>query len=294
MEEIIGWDVRPPREPSPKLRFEQTDVTDPALPERLRALAPDALVHLAFVLNPLHDEERMHRINVGGTRNVLRAAAAAEVGQILVASSGTAYGAFPDNPVPLRETDPCRPHPTFQYARQKAWLERDYQRYQREHPDTVFAILRPCVVFGPGVHNYLSGLLTALPVSVGLAGYDPPLQFVHEDDVADIACAVLSQQARGGFNVAPPDTLPASEVIARPSGPHVLLPDGLLRCIAGVAWALHLPLLNAPASFLDFMRYPWVLDTARVEQELGTTYRYSSRETLDIMLTANGRRAWGG
>ncbi len=69
---------------------------------------PDALVHLAFILNPMHDEAAMYEIDVGGTHNVLEAAADAGVGQVLVTSSSTAYGAFPDNPVPLTEEHPVR------------------------------------------------------------------------------------------------------------------------------------------------------------------------------------------
>jgi UDP-glucose 4-epimerase len=286
---IIGWDVRPPRRQPRRLRFEPVDVTAPDVAERLARAAPDALVHLAFLLRPSHDADRTHRVNVEGTRHLLRAAAAVGVGQLLVASSGTAYGAFPDNPVPLREEHPCRPHPTFAYARHKAWLEADYARFAAAHPDTAVSILRPCVVYGPGVDNYLSALLTRLPVAVGLAGYDPPLQFVHEDDVAAIACAALSRRARGAFNVAPPDTLRASEAVARPRGPHVLVPERLLEPVAAAAWALRLPLLGAPASFLDFMRYPWVMDPTRSQRVLGHRYRHSSRETLDAMLRAKGR-----
>ena len=285
-QEVLGWDVREPVVPSPKLRFERVDVTAQGLNARLAAAAPDCLVHLAFVVNPMHDEELQRRINLDGTRNVFTAAAGAGTGQIVVASSGTAYGAFRDNPVPLRETDPCRPHPGFPYARQKAELEIDYARFMEAHPEVDLAIIRPCVVFGPGVSNYLADLLTALPVVVGLAGYDPPLQFVHEDDVAGVIAAIVEQRARGPFNVAPPDSITVTETVMRRGRPVVRLPDWILGPFAALAWRLHLPILKAPPAFLDFMRWPWVMDTTRVTQELGYAYRHSSRDTLEIMLRA--------
>ena len=65
-------------------------------------------MHLAFILNPSHDEELMYDVDVNGTHNVLEAAAEAGIGQVLVTSSTVAYGAFPDNPVPLTEDDPVR------------------------------------------------------------------------------------------------------------------------------------------------------------------------------------------
>ncbi len=48
---------------------------------------PDAIVHLAFVLNPIRDEHAMYDIDVNGTANVLEAAARAGISHLLVASS---------------------------------------------------------------------------------------------------------------------------------------------------------------------------------------------------------------
>src|SRR4051812_15367592 len=103
-EEIVIADVRPPRSFRPRTRFERLDVRDRqgarALLERAR---PDVLVHLAFVLDPIHDEHLMYDVDVNGTQNVLDAAAAAGTQQLLVTSSAVAYGAFPDNPEPIEE-----------------------------------------------------------------------------------------------------------------------------------------------------------------------------------------------
>ena len=51
------------------------------------------VVHLVFIVDPIHDEEKMYRINVEGTRNVFEASEKSGVKRILMASSGTAYGA---------------------------------------------------------------------------------------------------------------------------------------------------------------------------------------------------------
>ena len=101
-ERIVICDVAPPRGYKPKTEFERLDVRDRAavrsVLERSRA---DALVHLAFILNPSHDEHFMYDVDVNGTQTVLDAAAEAGIGQVLVTSSAVAYGAFPDNPLPL-------------------------------------------------------------------------------------------------------------------------------------------------------------------------------------------------
>src|SRR5205807_2529308 len=83
--------IRPPTAFRPKVTYERLDVRDAAAArELLAAEQPDALVHLAFVLNPMHDERTMYEIDVGGTHNVLEAASAAGTQQVLVTSSATA------------------------------------------------------------------------------------------------------------------------------------------------------------------------------------------------------------
>src|ERR687896_1542542 len=122
---IVICDLAPPAAYRPKTEFERGDVRDRdavrSLLERSRA---DALVHLAFILNPSHDEHFMYDVDVNGTHNVLEAAAAAGTQQALVASSSTAYGAFPDNPVKLTEEDPVRGVSSFPYARDKTESDR--------------------------------------------------------------------------------------------------------------------------------------------------------------------------
>ena len=76
------------------------------------------------MLNPIRDEQTMYDIDVNGTQNVLDAASAAGVPHLLVASSTTAYGAWPDNPVPLTEDDPVRGMPNYEYARDKTEIDR--------------------------------------------------------------------------------------------------------------------------------------------------------------------------
>jgi UDP-glucose 4-epimerase len=285
-ERIDACDVRPPLDKHPKIVYREQDITDPRFVDWVVERAPDVLVHLAYVLDPIHDETRMTSINIGGTRHALEAAARAGVSKVMVASSGTAYGAWPDNPVPLKETDPIRPHPTFQYAREKAAVEAMCARFADEHPEVVLSIVRPCVLYGPNVRNYLSRLLTGLPVAIGLAGYEPELQFVHEDDVADAMLLILEQSARGAFNIAPPDTLSMGEVLRLTGKRVVRVPERVLAPAIDFMWRHHIPLFGAPSSFLDYLRYTWTLDGTRLREELGFEFRYSSRDALTVMLRA--------
>ena len=98
----------------------------------------------------------MYDVDVNGTQAVLQAASEAGVEQVLVTSSVAAYGAFPDNPVPIAEDQPVRGQPDFPYARDKAEADRVCQLWAAEHPDRVMTIVRPAIVFGPNVDNYIS------------------------------------------------------------------------------------------------------------------------------------------
>ena len=286
-ETIVGVDVALPPERCERLVFHHREVNDPGLGAWMKDLRPDVLVHLAFILTPMHDARAQWEVNVEGTLNVLRAARLSRVPQVMVASSGTAYGAWPDNPVPLRETDAIRPS-GFSYSDEKAQLEKDCERFGQDHPEVVLSVIRPCVVYGPNVRNYLSDLLTALPIPVALSGYEPPLQFVHEEDVAAAIVKILETRARGPFNIAPPDTLTLGDVLELMGRKGLLLPEHVLVPLFSLLWKLRVSYPHAPPSFLDFMRYPWVLDSQKL-RDLGFTFQFSSREALSTMLRAKGR-----
>ena len=133
----------------------------------------------------------MYDIDVNGTQAVLQAASEAGTEQVLVTSSASAYGAFPDNPVPIAEDQPVRGQPDFSYARDKAEADRICQLWAADHADRVMTIVRPTIVFGPNVDNYISRAMensTFLPV---MDGIEADVQFVHEDDIVTAISGLL-------------------------------------------------------------------------------------------------------
>ena len=264
---FFGMDVKKPLSKFDKAEFRQMDINAPELTEWVQEIKPDILIHLAFIVDPIPDDALMHHINVDGTKNALAAAAQAAVPQVLVASSGTAYGVWPDNPVPLKESDPIRPHPTFTYANDKSQVESLCREFMQQHPDVIMSIIRPCVVYGPLVNNYLSGLLST-PIVIAPREHNPPLQFVHEEDVSGAIIAILEKQARGPFNIAPADYISLHEAARMAQKPTLLLPEILITPLLKASWALQLPFIKAPDSVLDFLRWPWVLDNTRLTHEV--------------------------
>jgi UDP-glucose 4-epimerase len=286
--EVVNLDIRPPAVPRSRTRFISMDIRDRGIRELLERERPDALVHLAFVLNPIRDEHLMYDIDVNGTQNVLDAASAAGVPHLLVASSTTAYGAFPDNPVPIAEEHPVRGLPAYEYARDKTEIDRLCQLWAAQHPDRTMTIVRPTIVFGPHVDNYIVRFWQNSPFFPLLDGHDPDWQFVHEDDVV-YAMSRLLMESRGGiFNLTADGTMKLSEC-ARIAGVKTRkMPLRLYRRIAKTAWRLRLPNVEAPPGQIDFLVHPWLASNEKIKAELDWIPRYTSRETFELTMRAKG------
>ena len=286
-ERIVIADIRPPRSFHPKVSFSKLDVRDgAAVRELLERERPDALLHLAFVLNPMHDENAMYDIDVGGTQNVLDAASASGVGQVLVTSSATAYGAFPDNPVPIGEDRPVRGVPDFEYARDKTECDRLCQLWALRHPDRVMTIVRPCIVFGPNVDNYIVRAWTKQPFFADFGGPDQPVQFVHEDDVVDALMTLLEGRHAGAYNLAGDGTMTWRECAELIGTPIRRVPKKLFWRFGRLMWRLHAA--ETPPGNLHFIIHPWVVSTDRLKAT-GWTPRYTSRETFEITMRTHGK-----
>jgi UDP-glucose 4-epimerase len=288
-ERIVNVDVRPPLRPLPKAEFVHGDVRDaPAIGALLEREKADALVHLAFILNPIRDEARMYDIDVNGTDSVLRAAGEAGTEQVLVASSATAYGAFPDNPKPIAEDWPVRGQPDFSYARHKAEADRVCQLWAARNPDRVMTIVRPCIVFGPNVDNYISRTWqnsSFLPI---VDGVDEDYQLVHEDDVVAAIIGLLDAKAPGAFNVAGDGTLTWGQSAEMIGLKTRVMSMKAVRRLYGAAWALHAPRVEAPPGNLNFIRYPWVVSNEKLKATIDWRPSADTREVFVETMYAKG------
>src|SRR5919202_4724233 len=131
-----------------KMEYRQGDVRDPdALKEAFEGA--DVVVHLAFMITGNADRSTIRAINVEGTLNAFRAAAAAGAKRFVYASSVAAYGFHRDNPVGMTEEWPTRPARHLFYAQEKAELEHLLDHEAGAHPDLDLYLLRPPIVLGP-------------------------------------------------------------------------------------------------------------------------------------------------
>jgi UDP-glucose 4-epimerase len=280
---ITGIDIRPPAVESRKLNFCRHDVREPF--EKLFVDNEiDTAIHLAFVLKPVRDRASASKIDVGGLVNFLSACRQAGVRHVLYMSSHTVYGAHPDNPDSLTEDSPLRPLSGFQYSWDKAQAERILRDFDKSQPDVTVSIFRCCPVIGPNAAGSVPVLMFQPPVMLGVSGFDPLVQFLHEDDLSRLFEAFIVKKKGGIFNAAGDADLRYSHA-AKLAGKKLLsLPDGLMKTLMRATWALHLQ-SQSPASGLEFIKYPPVISTEKLTKETGFRIQYSSGEAVQSFLT---------
>ena len=276
---ILGIDIHEPKGFRPH-EFVKLDVRSPDLVSAIEAFQPDTIVHLAFVLQPMRDEKKMREINVVGCQNVLAAAQAAQPARLMVSSSATAFGAWPDNPVPMDDVWPLRARREFQYASDKVDIEELLVDFQQQQTTMEVSWVRPTVICGPHMNNYLSRFLFGMPFMVLIDGKDVPVQFVHEDDVVEAMCQIMEQGGSGAYNVAPPDWLHVSDLARETNRRAIRAPFWLVKTLAAIAWKCRLSIHEYPPGFLYFARYPWIVASTRLQDEIGFQFQFSSLDAL--------------
>jgi nucleoside-diphosphate-sugar epimerase len=221
----------------------------------------DSVLHLASVFGAaIEGPEIDTAVEVAVTRRVLEAAGRAGVDHIVVMSSATVYGPWANNPVPLTEEAPLRPHPDLALAVQKAEIERMVGEWSADHPGAIAALLRPVTVVADGVGGWLA---KALHASAALpANEETPIQYLHIDDLASAVVAVWAALVDGPVNVAPDGWLTPTERRALDPVPKVRLPESVALGVADWRWRLRLA-PTAPG-VLAYARHPWVVANDRL------------------------------
>jgi len=214
--------------------------------------------------------------DIDAVRGALAAADGARP-DLVVLSSATVYGAWPDNPVPLTEDAALRPNPGVSDAVVLAEVERLANAWAAARDGVRVAILRAAPIVGPGIDSWLVRALSRRPL-LRTARADRDRQFVHADDVASAVVLAVRSRLDGAFNVAPLGAV-SSDVLRGlgPWQPSITVPARLGPVAARWAWALHLSAV--PPSSLALVEDPWIVAGDRL-RALGWSPRHTSEEAL--------------
>jgi nucleoside-diphosphate-sugar epimerase len=274
---VVAIDRSPSVATLPSIRPVVLDVL--AEPHRLRQALEDvsAIVHLAFL-----PEDGDHRT----LRAVLSAASDTGIEHVTLVSSAMVYGAWPNNPVPISEDAAVRPNPETAFAVHKADAERALLEWGDDETTRQTAILRPAAAAAETGSSLIGeAMLAAAPIRTGTD--DPPVQFVHLEDLASAVVVAAVQQLDGVFNVAPDGWLSATELRdLLGARPKIRVPVPLPRRLDRyVSRRVGRPM---PTGLLPYTRYPWVVANDRMRSH-GWRPRYGNDQ---VFVAADAGMPW--
>lgn len=315
---VIGVDMQPPADAGRLEHFEQLDLgLEPScvrLVQLLRQYSVQAVVHMAFVIDPLRtgvlDIDRMWRINVAGTARVMEAIAevnrhGGNVDRFIFLSSVSAYG--PETPPLVKEDHPLGAR-SLPYAIHKQQCDEVVQFRASRLGNCATYILRPHIFVGASVNNYLVGALRGTPTGAGRLGrrarnkgtrlpillprgqayLEKKVQFVHVDDMARLIAFLVEKPdpARGTsiVNVAGRGealTMQQSAAIAKAK--VLRLPTKLLcRMVLRTMW--NIGLSGVPPEAFPYIIGSYTMETKRLQSLLGSAYQQVMQHTVEEAL----------
>jgi UDP-glucose 4-epimerase len=276
---VIGLDTREPSVALERTEYVRSDPGYSILSRIVRATQVDTIVHTFLVVDSTQMPARqVHEINVIGTMNLFAAASQPEsrVESVVVKSSTLVYGSTHRDPVWFGEETPRSRPPRHRVERSLVEVESYVRDYAVDNPHVAVCLLRFSNVLGTDIVTPLSKALQ-LPLAPAMFGFDPRLQFVHEDDVVRALMYVLDRGLTGTFNVAGDGQLPWSEITAICGKRRAYLPPvGTGLAVA----ALSRLGVDLPPELIDLLTYGRGVDNRRFVQA-GFHYDYTTAGAVE-------------
>ncbi len=285
IEAVIGVDTTDPKHALDRTEFVRVDAQARVLRRILDAAAIDTVIDTRLLADPLlATPGRARQVNMIDTRSVLEACEADTVRKLVFKSSAHAYGSAAEDPAFFSEEMPQARSPATAIERDVVEAERLLADFSARNPERSVTVLRvaDALVGEPGSSQLM---LLSLPVIPSVLGFDPRLQFVHDDDVIGAFVHVVRNELPGTFNVAADGVLALSEVVSLLGKRQlpVLPPWGFAFTVG----QLRRIGLRVPLELVRQLRYGRGLDNRRLKAT-GYQYRYTTRETI-LKLRAHQR-----
>jgi nucleoside-diphosphate-sugar epimerase len=282
---VLGIARRIPQQTYPKVEWASADIARAGLVPHFRGA--DAVIHLAWLIQPSRDLDHLYRVNVEGSQRVFEAVAEAGVPALVYASSVGAYSRGPKDRF-VDESWPVNGITTSYYSRHKAEVEAILDAFERRHPDVRVARMRPGLIFkresASQQRRLFAGPLVPSPlVRPGLIPFIPDIprlrfQAVHSYDVGRAYARAALGDARGAFNLAAEPVLDPPRLARLLRTRTVRVPAGAARAAMQTAWRLRLQ--PSPAGWLDLALGVPLLDTTRARTELGWEPQFTAEEAI--------------
>jgi len=288
---VLVVDAEPSVPEHPKAAFDALDLTQPSVDERvarsLRRGAVDVVIHGSCSDAPDRAQALAHELETAGTANLLRACARANVRRLVLASHSFLYGAHADNPQLLDETRPLRAPADLPFFADKVGMEALFARHAEEHPGASVLVLRLCPVVGEGTDGLLGRMLGRFLVPA-IAGFNPPIQLIHQGDAVRAIALLVGSGAEGVFNVAGKGVMPLLTAIHLLGGVPVVIPSPVFSALGGALFSFHVT--SVPREMAPYLMFPFLVDGRKAREAAGFSARLSIREVLEEFYRTQLRR----
>jgi UDP-glucose 4-epimerase len=274
--EIHGVDVGASGGHAREVRVHQADLRSKKVEDVFRRERPSAVVHLGMVRRTF-DPTLRHDVNVVGTKHLLEYCASYGVKKLVILSSSYVYGALPENPFYMDEDTALNVSRHYPEIRDLAEVDTLATAFLWRYPDISTSILRPVSTLGYYTHSSIGAYLKLRYVPTVL-GFNPMMQFIHEEDVAEAIARTLETGARGVFNVVGPGTVPLKVAIRETGGTAIPVPETAAR--AAIDRLFRYGFYPLPADAINFAKYPCTIDGRRFRAATGFKPLFSLEETL--------------
>ncbi|TDB91847.1 NAD-dependent epimerase/dehydratase family protein [Actinomadura sp. KC216] len=288
---VIGVDTVPPDAslgvPLGRTEFVRVDIRTPSIANLIASAGVDTVVHLHLVTSSSVPRAKVKELNVIGTMQLLAACQRSpDMRKLVVRSSAAVYGSSPMDPAVFTERDEPVEAPRSGYAKDAVEVEGYVRGLMRRRSDLTVSVLRFANFLGPGVDSPLTRYLR-LPVVPTVLGFDPRLQFVHEDDGVEVLRRMTVEDHPGCFNVAGDGVLLLSQALRRAGRPYVPVPSPSLS-VLGDMGRRFAGLSGFSPELLRWLTYGRVIDTTALAEELSWHPKYGSEAAFADFAAAHG------
>jgi UDP-glucose 4-epimerase len=288
VEYVAGIDLHEPSLDLERTEYVRADIRNPLVVKVLQTTEVDTVVHLSLLATPTGagGRIRMKEINVIGTMQLLGACQRADrVRKVVMKSTTAVYGAHPRDPALFTEEMTARSEPRGGYTKDAIEAERYARGFARRRSDVDLTVLRCANFMGPEIETPFTRYFS-FPVAPTAWGFDPRLQFMHEDDAVEVLYRSVREDHPGVYNVAGEGVVLLSQALRLMGKPAVPVVLPLVAPLAGLV--RRFGLVDFATDQLQFLLFGRVADITRLKTEFGYRPRYSTRDAL--LDFARGRR----
>lgn len=280
VERVVAVDDQEPEQPFPaKVDHLAVDLRSPVLVRTVQSAGIDTCVHLGVTAEPRAAGGRasMKERNVLGTMQLLAAAYhAPDLRRLVLKSTTAVYGSAAGDPAVWTESM-SHETPRHGFGRDAIEVEDYVRSFDRRRPDVAVTVLRLANQVGPTVDNPLTRYFE-LPVCPTVLGFDPRLQFLHEEDTAEVLLrATMGPAVPGTFNVAGDGVVLLSQAIRIAGKPPLPIPEPLVNRVADLVGRT----VDFSPEQVRFLQYGRVADTSAAAEQLGFLPKWTSRHAFE-------------